>query len=79
MTDRRPYEKPTLTALSEDELVALLDRTDLAAEPVPPSAQDSMREVVWLSSVLSVLRRRGGQARLMAKIHARIRTLEHNI
>jgi len=38
-----------------------------------------MREVVWLSSVLSVLRRRGGQSGLMAKIHARIRTLEHNL
>ena len=76
MTARKRYTKPLIVPASEDEVIAHFTEVDLAAEPIPSTTEDRVREVALLSAVLAAVRRRGGNPTLDARIEERIRMLE---
>jgi hypothetical protein len=79
MTKRKPYTKPVVAPASEEEILALLARANLATDPIPTELAGRARELSLLAAALDALRRRGGDLALEGKIRRRVLAIARSL
>lgn len=72
MPGRKSHPRPLSLPVSENEILALFDRANLATDPIPTDLAGRARELSLLAAALDALKRRGGDLALEGKLRRRI-------
>jgi hypothetical protein len=68
-----------MTKRSDEEILALFSRANLATDPIPTDLAGRARELALLAAALDALKRRGGDLALEGKIRRRVLAIARSL